>query len=83
MVADLKRYTVARIAPASKMIGSQRPSTTTATSRGTAMRRKAISKPRGARMAFGQPLNTYHNLTNAKVIVSLDSDFLQNQGGIY
>src|SRR5206468_2413656 len=30
----------------------------------------------GARMAFGQPLNTYHDLTNAKVIVSLDSDFL-------
>ena len=26
--------------------------------------------------AFGQPVNTYYNLANAKVIVSLDSDFL-------
>jgi molybdopterin-containing oxidoreductase family iron-sulfur binding subunit len=30
----------------------------------------------GARQAFGQPLNTYYDLANAKVIVALDSDFL-------
>ena len=30
----------------------------------------------GATMAFGQPVNTYYDLTNAKAIVSLDSDFL-------
>jgi MoCo/4Fe-4S cofactor protein with predicted Tat translocation signal len=30
----------------------------------------------GARQAFGQPLNTYYDLSNAKVVVSLDSDFL-------
>jgi MoCo/4Fe-4S cofactor protein with predicted Tat translocation signal len=29
-----------------------------------------------SQMAFGAPVNTYYNLANAKVIVSLDSDFL-------
>ncbi len=31
--------------------------------------------------AFGQPVNTYYNLANAKVIVSLDSDFLASGPG--
>ncbi len=30
----------------------------------------------GARLAFGQPVNTYYDLANANVIVSLDADFL-------
>ena len=30
----------------------------------------------GAKLAFGAPVNTYYNLANAKVVVSLDSDFL-------
>jgi MoCo/4Fe-4S cofactor protein with predicted Tat translocation signal len=30
----------------------------------------------GARLAFGQTFNTYYNLANANVVVSLDSDFL-------
>src|SRR5205823_837001 len=30
----------------------------------------------GAALAFGQPVNTYYDLTNANVVVSLDSDFL-------
>jgi MoCo/4Fe-4S cofactor protein with predicted Tat translocation signal len=30
----------------------------------------------GAAQAFGQPVNTYYNVANANVIVSLDSDFL-------
>jgi molybdopterin-containing oxidoreductase family iron-sulfur binding subunit len=31
----------------------------------------------GARLAFGRPVETLYDLTQAKVIVSLDSDFLQ------
>ncbi len=30
----------------------------------------------GALQAFGQPVNTYYNVANAKVIVAIDSDFL-------
>ena len=30
----------------------------------------------GAQLAFGQPVNTYYDLRNADVIVSLDADFL-------
>ena len=30
----------------------------------------------GARLAFGEPVNTYYRVENAKVILSLDSDFL-------
>ena len=30
----------------------------------------------GATQAFGQPVNTYYDLANANVVVSLDSDFL-------
>jgi len=30
----------------------------------------------GARMAFGEPVNTYYRVENAKVILSLDADFL-------
>jgi MoCo/4Fe-4S cofactor protein with predicted Tat translocation signal len=30
----------------------------------------------GAMQAFGQPVNTYYNVANANVIVSLDADFL-------
>ncbi len=30
----------------------------------------------GAQQAFGQPVNTYYNLANAKTIVAIDSDFL-------
>ena len=32
-------------------------------------------------MAFGQPVNTYYDLSNANVIVSLDSDFLASGAG--
>jgi molybdopterin-containing oxidoreductase family iron-sulfur binding subunit len=35
----------------------------------------------GAVMAFGKPVHTYYNLANAKVIVSLDSDFLASSPG--
>ncbi|MGD0498377.1 MAG: TAT-variant-translocated molybdopterin oxidoreductase [Bryobacteraceae bacterium] len=35
----------------------------------------------GASMAFGEPVNTYYNLANAKAIVSLDSDFLASGHG--
>ncbi|MDX2019842.1 MAG: TAT-variant-translocated molybdopterin oxidoreductase [Deltaproteobacteria bacterium] len=31
----------------------------------------------GAKLAFGQPLDTRHDLTSAKVIVALDSDFME------
>jgi MoCo/4Fe-4S cofactor protein with predicted Tat translocation signal len=34
-----------------------------------------------ASLAFGQPTNTYYNLANANVIVSLDSDFLASGAG--
>ncbi|MGE5319438.1 MAG: 4Fe-4S ferredoxin, partial [Hyphomicrobiaceae bacterium] len=41
--------------------------------------------PHSARAAavqtFGQPVNTYYNLANAKVVVSLDSDFLASGPG--
>ncbi|HEY2012705.1 MAG TPA: TAT-variant-translocated molybdopterin oxidoreductase [Bryobacteraceae bacterium] len=41
--------------------------------------------PHSARAAavqtFGQPVNTYYNLTDAKVVVSLDSDFLASGAG--
>ena len=37
-------------------------------------RRRAF-RPR-RRQAFGAPVNTYYDLTNANVMVSLDSDFL-------
>jgi MoCo/4Fe-4S cofactor protein with predicted Tat translocation signal len=36
----------------------------------------AHSARAGATQAFGAPVNTYYNLANAKVVVSLDSDFL-------
>ena len=35
----------------------------------------------GANQAFGQPANTYYDLTGANVIVSLDSDFLASGAG--
>ena len=35
----------------------------------------------GAMLAFGEPVNTYYDLSNAKVIVSLDSDFLASGAG--
>ena len=35
----------------------------------------------GAVMAFGQPLNTYYDLSNANVVVSIDSDFLASGPG--
>jgi MoCo/4Fe-4S cofactor protein with predicted Tat translocation signal len=35
----------------------------------------------GARMAFGEPVNTYYRVENAKVILSLDSDFLTSGPG--
>ena len=35
----------------------------------------------GARLAFGQPLNTIYAYDRARVIVSLDSDFLQTESG--
>ena len=35
----------------------------------------------GAAMAFGKPVNTYYNFANARVIVSLDSDFLSSAPG--
>ena len=31
--------------------------------------------------AFGQPVNTYYDLANANVVVSLDSDFLASGRG--
>ena len=34
-----------------------------------------------ASLAFGEPVNTYYNLANANVIVSLDSDFLASGAG--
>ncbi len=34
-----------------------------------------------AALAFGEPVNTYYNLANADVIVSLDSDFLASGHG--
>ncbi len=34
-----------------------------------------------ATMVFGQPVNTYYNLANANVVVSLDSDFLASGAG--
>src|SRR5262249_17914828 len=36
----------------------------------------AHSARAGAQMAYGRSVNTYYKLDNAKVIVSLDSDFL-------
>ena len=38
-------------------------------------RRRTRREPRRAQ-AFGAPVNTYYNLANAKMVVSLDSDFL-------
>jgi MoCo/4Fe-4S cofactor protein with predicted Tat translocation signal len=35
----------------------------------------------GAVMAFGQPVNTYYDLSNANVVVSIDSDFLASGPG--
>ena len=35
----------------------------------------------GAAMAFGQPLNTYYDLSKANVVVALDSDFLASGHG--
>ncbi len=35
----------------------------------------------GARIAFGQPLNTLYSFDKARVILSLDSDFLQTESG--
>jgi len=35
----------------------------------------------GAKLAFGRPLNTIYDFTKAKVIVSLDSDFLIDEPG--
>ena len=35
----------------------------------------------GARLAFGEPVNTYYRIENAKVILSLDSDFLTSGPG--
>jgi Fe-S-cluster-containing dehydrogenase component/anaerobic selenocysteine-containing dehydrogenase len=35
----------------------------------------------GARLAFGQPVNTVYGYDRARVIVSLDSDFLQTESG--
>ena len=32
-------------------------------------------------MAFGQPVNTYYDLSKANVVVSLDSDFLASGAG--
>jgi Fe-S-cluster-containing dehydrogenase component/anaerobic selenocysteine-containing dehydrogenase len=43
----------------------------------------AHSARAGAMMAFGAPANTYYNLANANVIVSLDSDFLSMGPGSY
>ncbi|MCB9884415.1 MAG: TAT-variant-translocated molybdopterin oxidoreductase [Planctomycetes bacterium] len=34
----------------------------------------------GAQMAFGKPVATHYDLTNADVVVSLDSDFLETDG---
>ena len=35
----------------------------------------------GARLAFGEPVNTYYRVENANVILSLDSDFLTSGPG--
>ncbi len=35
----------------------------------------------GARIAFGEPVNTYYRVENARVILSLDSDFLTSGPG--
>jgi molybdopterin-containing oxidoreductase family iron-sulfur binding subunit len=35
----------------------------------------------GAKLAFGEPVNTYYRVENAKVILSLDSDFLTSGPG--
>ncbi len=35
----------------------------------------------GARIAYGQPVNALHGYDRARVIVSLDSDFLQTESG--
>jgi Fe-S-cluster-containing dehydrogenase component/anaerobic selenocysteine-containing dehydrogenase len=35
----------------------------------------------GARIAFGEPVNTLYSYDRARVIVSLDSDFLQTESG--
>ncbi|HZU81652.1 MAG TPA: molybdopterin oxidoreductase, partial [Polyangiaceae bacterium] len=35
----------------------------------------------GARIAFGQPVTAVHNYDRARVILSLDSDFLQTESG--
>ncbi len=43
----------------------------------------AHSARAGAMTAFGAPVNTYYNLANANVIVSLDSDFLSMGPGCY
>ncbi|MEO6417790.1 MAG: TAT-variant-translocated molybdopterin oxidoreductase, partial [Polyangiaceae bacterium] len=36
----------------------------------------------GARLAFGQPVNALYDYAHARVIVSLDSDFLQTEPGM-
>jgi MoCo/4Fe-4S cofactor protein with predicted Tat translocation signal len=41
----------------------------------------AHSARAGARMAFGEAVNTYYRVENAKVILSLDSDFLTSGPG--
>jgi molybdopterin-containing oxidoreductase family iron-sulfur binding subunit len=41
----------------------------------------AHSAAAGARLAFGQPVNTMYDLTGAAVIVSLDADFLASGPG--
>ena len=35
----------------------------------------------GAKLAFGEPVNTYYRVENAKVVLSLDSDFLTSGPG--
>jgi molybdopterin-containing oxidoreductase family iron-sulfur binding subunit len=35
----------------------------------------------GARLAYGRPLHAHHNLGGARVILSLDCDFLQTESG--
>jgi MoCo/4Fe-4S cofactor protein with predicted Tat translocation signal len=41
----------------------------------------AHSARAGARMAFGEPLHTFYRVENAKLILSLDSDFLTSGPG--
>ena len=41
---------------------------------------RTVLAPQPARR-FGQPTNTYYNLANANVVVSLDSDFLAAGAG--